>query len=45
MREERAVPEPLKYKPYSPVQATGSKTEYVVARLDDLINWARKVSI
>ncbi|KAA0201249.1 NADH-ubiquinone oxidoreductase 20 kDa subunit mitochondrial [Fasciolopsis buskii] len=45
MREERAVPEPLKYKPYSPVQATGSKTEYVVARLDDLINWARKNSL
>jgi hypothetical protein len=33
-----------KFKPYSPFQDTKSKGEYVVARLDDLMNWGRKVS-
>jgi hypothetical protein len=32
-----------KYKPYSPFQETRSKAEYAVARLDDLVNWGRKV--
>lgn len=36
---------PEKYKPYSPFQNTSSKGEYIVARLDDLINWGRKVSL
>jgi len=32
-------------RPYSPLQDTSSKAEYVVARLDDLLNWARKGSL
>ena len=35
--------EAVKYKPYSPFQNTTSKGEYAVARLDDLVNWGRKV--
>ena len=29
-------------KPYSPFQPT-TKTDFALARVDDLINWARKV--
>lgn len=36
---------PEKRRPYSPFQNTSSKAEYVVARLDDLLNWARKGSL
>jgi len=32
-----------KPKPYSPFQNTNSWGEYAVARLDDLLNWGRKV--
>jgi hypothetical protein len=32
-----------KRQKYSPFQNTNSKGEYVVARADDLLNWARKV--
>lgn len=38
-----ANPAPVKYKPYSPFQNTSNAAEYAVARLDDLINWGRKV--
>ncbi|CAG0926150.1 unnamed protein product, partial [Notodromas monacha] len=31
-----------KFKPYSPFQDTKNRGEYVVARLDDLMNWGRK---
>nr|CDS30903.1 NADH dehydrogenase (ubiquinone) iron sulfur [Hymenolepis microstoma] len=35
-----------KYKPYSPFRVSPSnKAEYVVARMDDVVNWARKNSI
>ncbi|GBO14309.1 hypothetical protein AVEN_207894-1, partial [Araneus ventricosus] len=34
---------PVVRKPYSPFQNTGSKMEYALARVDDLLNWARKV--
>lgn len=37
-------PAPVKYKPYSPFQNTSNAAEYAVARLDDLLNWGRKVS-
>lgn len=33
-----------KMKPYSPFTNTNSLGEYAVARLDDLLNWGRKVS-
>lgn len=36
---------PVKRKPYSPFQNTGSKLEYALARVDDLLNWGRKVYI
>uniref|UniRef100_A0A646QCX8 Probable NADH dehydrogenase [ubiquinone] iron-sulfur protein 7, mitochondrial n=1 Tax=Hemiscolopendra marginata TaxID=943146 RepID=A0A646QCX8_9MYRI len=36
---------PTKRRPYSPFQNTSSKVEYVVARVDDLLNWGRKGSI
>ena len=32
-----------KYKPYSPFQNTSSRGEWAVARLDDIMNWGRKV--
>lgn len=32
-----------KKKPYSPFQNTNNMAEYAVARLDDLLNWGRKV--
>lgn len=32
-----------KPRPYSPFQNTNSWGEYAVARLDDLMNWGRKV--
>ena len=38
-----ASPAPVKYKPYSPFQNTSNAAEYAVARLDDLLNWGRKV--
>ena len=34
---------PAKHKPYSPFQNLNNKAEYAVARLDDLLNWGRKV--
>ncbi|KAM3176132.1 NADH dehydrogenase Fe-S protein subunit 7 ndufs7 [Hymenolepis weldensis] len=35
-----------KYKPYSPFRVSPSnKAEYFVARMDDVVNWARKNSI
>lgn len=40
------VPAPSSKKPYSPFQVSKSnKAEYVMARLDDLLNWGRKVSL
>ena len=33
----------VKRKPYSPFQAPNNKAEYALARVDDLLNWARKV--
>ncbi|CAL8088827.1 unnamed protein product [Calicophoron daubneyi] len=39
------APETVKYKPYSPFQNVPSKLDYVVARTDDLLNWARKNSL
>ncbi|KAK7115976.1 hypothetical protein V1264_001742 [Littorina saxatilis] len=35
----------VKRKPYSPFQQTNNKAEYALARVDDLLNWARKSSI
>ncbi|XP_064650078.1 NADH-quinone oxidoreductase subunit B 2-like isoform X2 [Lineus longissimus] len=34
-----------KRKPYSPFQSTSNTAEYAVARIDDLMNWARKSSL
>ena len=34
---------PDKKKGYSPHQKTGNAGEYALARLDDLMNWGRKV--
>lgn len=34
----------LQKKPYSPFQPDGNLAEIALARLDDLINWGRKVS-
>jgi len=31
--------------PYSPFQSPSNKAEYALARVDDLVNWARKVGI
>lgn len=31
------------YRPYSPFQKTNNMAEYAVARLDDVLNWGRKV--
>lgn len=36
---------PQKRKPYSPFQKTSSTAEYALARVDDLVNWARKSSL
>lgn len=36
---------PVKRKGYSPFQNTSSKAEYALARVDDLLNWARKNSL
>ncbi|CAL1262200.1 unnamed protein product [Larinioides sclopetarius] len=36
---------PVVRKPYSPFQNTGNKMEYALARVDDLLNWARKNSL
>lgn len=40
-----ATGEVVKRKPYSPFQNTNNKAEYALARVDDLLNWARKSSI
>ncbi|XP_041362692.1 NADH-quinone oxidoreductase subunit B 2-like [Gigantopelta aegis] len=32
-------------KPYSPFQNTNNKVDYALARVDDLLNWARKSSL
>ena len=44
-RQQSTTPDAsaVKYKPYSPFQNLPTKSEYAVARLDDLINWGRKV--
>lgn len=39
------VPQKFERKPYSPFQNTSNMGEYIVARIDDLINWGRKGSI
>jgi NADH dehydrogenase (ubiquinone) Fe-S protein 7 len=36
---------PVKRKSYSPFQNPSSKAEYALARVDDLLNWARKNSL
>ncbi|GIY77582.1 NADH dehydrogenase iron-sulfur protein 7, mitochondrial [Caerostris darwini] len=36
---------PVVRKPYSPFQNTTNKLEYALARVDDLLNWARKNSL
>lgn len=33
----------IPYRPYSPFQKTNNMAEYAVARLDDILNWGRKV--
>lgn len=33
----------IPYRPYSPFQKTNNMAEYAVARLDDVLNWGRKV--
>lgn len=33
------------YRPYSPHQTTEGKIEWVLARLDDILNWGRKCSL
>lgn len=33
----------IPYRPYSPFQKTNNTAEYAVARLDDVLNWGRKV--
>ena len=41
---DRPYEEVEKYKPYSPFRVSPSnKVEYVIARVDDFVNWARKV--
>ena len=43
-KPDQQYEEVKKYKPYSPFRVTPSnKAEYVIARMDDLVNWARKV--
>ncbi|XP_035213395.1 NADH-quinone oxidoreductase subunit B-like isoform X2 [Stegodyphus dumicola] len=49
-RAQSTVPQtqenvPVKRKPYSPFQNTTGKFEYAMARVDDLLNWARKNSL
>ncbi|KFM75712.1 hypothetical protein X975_18833, partial [Stegodyphus mimosarum] len=46
VRAQSTVPQtqenvPVKRKPYSPFQNTTGKFEYAMARVDDLLNWAR----
>jgi len=36
---------PVKRGPYSPFQNTNNKVDYALARVDDLLNWARKNSL
>ncbi|GFW63726.1 NADH dehydrogenase iron-sulfur protein 7, mitochondrial [Trichonephila clavipes] len=36
---------PVVRKPYSPFQNTPTKLDYALARVDDLLNWARKNSL
>ena len=47
-REQSSVPskgesEIVPRKPYSPFQQFDGKADFAVARMDDLMNWARKV--
>ncbi|KAK3610267.1 hypothetical protein CHS0354_022330 [Potamilus streckersoni] len=44
-REENTAANVVKRKPYSPFQNTNTKVEYALARVDDLLNWARKGSL
>ena len=45
--KQEVDPSPVskEYKKYSPFQNTSSKGEYMVARVDDLANWAYRRSL
>lgn len=38
-----AQQQPKDTRRYSPFQSTTNKADYALARVDDLVNWARKV--
>ncbi|XP_017753166.1 PREDICTED: NADH-quinone oxidoreductase subunit B 2-like [Eufriesea mexicana] len=40
-----SLPKKVQKKPYSPFQNTNNLAEFVVARLDDVLNWGRKGSV
>ena len=45
-REKSSSSDVVKRGPYSPFQVgTTNKVEYALARVDDLVNWGRRVNI
>merc|ERR1712142_739205 len=42
---QSTAPVPVKRQKYSPFQSPVDKVDYVLARLDDLLNWGRKCSL
>lgn len=43
--QSSATPAPVKRQRYSPFQNPSDKVDFVLARLDDLLNWGRKCSL
>lgn len=45
MSTESSVPQKDQPRPYSPFQKTDNMADYALARVDDILNWARKNSL
>ena len=44
LQQKSAIPDRAASHGYTPFKQTDSKVEWALARVDDLVNWGRKVS-